>query len=58
MWRLPADNAWVWLLALLFYDLWYYWHHRLGHERTLFWAGHVVHHQSEDYNLSTAPRWR
>jgi alkylglycerol monooxygenase len=22
----------------------------------LFWAAHVVHHQSQDYNLSTALR--
>ncbi len=56
LWRLAADSAWVWLFALLFYDLCYYWHHRLGHERTVFWAAHVVHHQSEDYNLSTALR--
>ena len=56
LWRLPADRAWVWLFALLFYDFCYYWYHRIGHERTLFWAAHVVHHQSEDYNLSTALR--
>ncbi|HLT25854.1 MAG TPA: sterol desaturase family protein [Zeimonas sp.] len=55
-WRLPADSAWVWLFALVFYDFCYYWHHRLGHERTILWAAHVVHHQSEDYNLSTALR--
>lgn len=45
-----------WLLALLFYDFCYYWHHRLGHESAVLWAAHVVHHQSEDYNLSTALR--
>lgn len=45
-----------WLLALLFYDLCYYWLHRAGHECALFWAAHVVHHQSQDYNLSTALR--
>lgn len=45
-----------WLLALLFYDFCYYWQHRLGHESAVFWAAHVVHHQSEDYNLSTALR--
>jgi sterol desaturase/sphingolipid hydroxylase (fatty acid hydroxylase superfamily) len=46
----------VWVGALLLYDLCYYWHHRLGHTCALFWAAHVVHHQSEDYNLSTALR--
>ena len=38
------------------YDFCYYWHHRAGHRVALFWAAHVVHHQSEDYNLSTALR--
>ena len=40
----------------MLYDLCYYWHHRFGHTVALFWAAHVVHHQSEDYNLSTALR--
>jgi sterol desaturase/sphingolipid hydroxylase (fatty acid hydroxylase superfamily) len=56
-WRpLPADSAWVWIAALLLYDFLYYWKHRLGHRVALLWAAHVVHHQSEDYNLSTALR--
>ena len=45
-----------WLTALVFYDFCYYWLHRAGHETALFWAAHVVHHQSQDYNLSTALR--
>lgn len=45
-----------WLLALVFYDFCYYWLHRAGHESALFWAAHAVHHQSQDYNLSTALR--
>ena len=56
LWKLPAGAWWVWLLALLGYDLAYYWLHRAGHRIALFWAAHVVHHQSEDYNLSTALR--
>lgn len=56
VWNLPADAWWVWVAALLLYDFFYYWNHRLGHECALFWAAHVVHHQSEDYNLSTALR--
>jgi len=55
-WRLPADSVLVWLSAVLLYDLCYYWLHRLGHEVNILWAAHVVHHQSEDYNLSTALR--
>ena len=44
------------VLALVFYDFCYYWLHRAGHEVALFWAAHVVHHQSQHYNLSTALR--
>ena len=55
-WHLPADAPWVWVAGLLLYDLCYYWRHRLGHTCALLWAAHVVHHQSEDYNLSTALR--
>ena len=56
LWQLPADALWVWLAALVAYDFCYYWLHRAGHTVSLFWAAHLVHHQSEDYNLSTALR--
>jgi sterol desaturase/sphingolipid hydroxylase (fatty acid hydroxylase superfamily) len=56
LFTLPVDAWWVWLGGLLLYDLAYYWHHRLGHTVAFFWAAHVVHHQSEDYNLGTALR--
>ncbi len=59
----PAEAAaafWTsplgWVLALVFYDFCYYWLHRAGHESAIFWAAHVVHHQSRHYNLSTALR--
>ena len=54
--RLPAEAWWVWLLAFVLYDFCYYWLHRLGHERNVLWAAHSVHHQSEEYNLTTALR--
>ncbi|MDP1887342.1 lysoplasmalogenase family protein [Polaromonas sp.] len=56
----PDEAFWTtwygWLIALVFYDFCYYWLHRAGHESAVFWAAHVVHHQSQDYNLSTALR--
>lgn len=53
----PFWTTWMgWLTALVFYDFCYYWLHRAGHESAVFWAAHVVHHQSQDYNLSTALR--
>lgn len=56
VWQLPAGEWWVWVLGVVFYDFCYYWNHRLGHESAVFWASHVVHHQSQEYNLSTALR--
>jgi sterol desaturase/sphingolipid hydroxylase (fatty acid hydroxylase superfamily) len=47
---------WMWLAIFILYDFFYYWNHRCGHEISLFWAAHVVHHSSEDYNLTTALR--
>ncbi len=52
----PVSSVGAWLLALVLYDFCYYWLHRAGHTVAFFWAAHVVHHQSEDYNLSTALR--
>ena len=54
--QLPSDAWWVWVAGLILYDFLYYWNHRIGHEVSLFWAAHVVHHQSEDFNLGTALR--
>jgi len=54
--QLDAGHWWTWVLAMVLYDFCYYWLHRLGHERSILWAAHVAHHQSEDYNLSTALR--
>jgi len=60
-----VDPAWfdlsprgiaLWALALVAFDFCYYWSHRMGHEISILWASHAVHHQSEDYNLSTALR--
>ncbi len=51
------ENHWYWiLLCFIGVDFFYYWAHRMSHEVNLFWLGHVVHHQSEDYNLSVALR--
>ena len=54
--RLPAGHWGTWIFAFVAYDLCYYWQHRLGHTVGLFWATHSVHHQSEEFNLTTALR--
>jgi sterol desaturase/sphingolipid hydroxylase (fatty acid hydroxylase superfamily) len=45
-----------WALAFVLVDLAYYFSHRYAHEINLLWAGHVVHHSSEEYNLAVALR--
>ncbi|HMG91735.1 MAG TPA: sterol desaturase family protein [Chryseolinea sp.] len=51
------QHTWYyWIILFLLVDLAYYWGHRMSHEVNLFWGGHVVHHQSEEYNLSVALR--
>jgi len=47
---------WSWLLIFFLDDFAYYWYHRISHKSRIFWASHVVHHSSEEYNLSTALR--
>jgi len=46
----------LWITAAIAWDFCYYWFHRFSHEISILWAAHAVHHQSEDYNLSTALR--
>ena len=50
------EPFWQWIVAFVAYDFCYYWKHRLGHEWRIMWASHVAHHQSEEFNLSTALR--
>lgn len=49
--------AWyVWILCMLADDLTYYWFHRQNHMVRFFWAAHIVHHSSDNFNLGTAIR--
>jgi hypothetical protein len=53
---MDVTSPFTWIFSFIIYDFFYYWFHRISHERQIFWASHVAHHQSEDYNLSTALR--
>lgn len=54
--QLPAESPVVWVFSFILYDFLYYWAHRSSHQVNFLWASHVVHHQSEEYNLTTALR--
>ena len=53
---LSASSPWVWAFAFVAVDFAYYWWHRASHRVNALWAAHVVHHQSEDFNLAVALR--
>jgi len=53
---LSADEPLHWLAGFVLMDLVWYFRHRAGHRIALFWAVHVVHHQSREMNLGVAQR--
>jgi len=57
-WRLfdLPTTIWVWILLFIGVDFFYYWFHRMSHQVNALWAAHIVHHQSEEYNLTVALR--
>jgi sterol desaturase/sphingolipid hydroxylase (fatty acid hydroxylase superfamily) len=50
------STVWLYILAFIGIDFASYWSHRWNHEVNLFWNRHIVHHSSEDFNLSCALR--
>jgi len=46
----------LWIALFICTDFTWYWYHRLAHEINLFWAAHIVHHQSEDFNYTVSAR--
>lgn len=45
-----------WGALLLVQDFMYYWLHRVDHYCRFFWAVHVTHHSSEEFNLTVGFR--
>src|SRR5262249_33496629 len=50
------NSVLLWILLFICVDFVWYWYHRLAHTINLFWAAHVVHHQSEDFNYTVSAR--
>ena len=50
------SNLWLYIIAFIGIDFAGYWSHRFNHEINLFWNRHIVHHSSEEFNLSCALR--
>ncbi|MFZ9673887.1 MAG: sterol desaturase family protein [Flavobacteriaceae bacterium] len=51
-----TPSWWVYALAFLGIDFVGYWSHRFDHKINVFWNRHIVHHSSEEFNLSCALR--
>jgi sterol desaturase/sphingolipid hydroxylase (fatty acid hydroxylase superfamily) len=49
-------SPYAWAALVVLDDFAYYWFHRISHECRFWWAAHVNHHSSQEYNLSTAVR--
>ncbi|MEO6540112.1 MAG: sterol desaturase family protein [Ferruginibacter sp.] len=51
------ENRWLyWFVLFIMVDLAFYFEHRIDHYCRLFWAVHVTHHSSEEFNLTTGFR--
>ncbi len=57
-WRLIGPLPFLWSIPLAFvaHEICYYVDHRIGHRVGLFWAFHQVHHSSNEFNFTVAPR--
>jgi alkylglycerol monooxygenase len=47
---------WVYIITFIILDFEFYWGHRLHHEINFLWNGHLIHHNSEEYNIATSIR--
>jgi len=46
----------AYILAFIGFDFAYYWRHRWAHEINFLWNRHMIHHSSEEFNLSAGMR--
>lgn len=51
-----ASTALTYVTCFILVDFASYWSHRFNHEINLMWNRHIIHHSSEEFNLSCALR--
>lgn len=56
IWHFNAESTYEFIILFLVIDFIEYWFHRFSHEVNIFWSAHVVHHQSENFNLTVGLR--
>jgi sterol desaturase/sphingolipid hydroxylase (fatty acid hydroxylase superfamily) len=56
--HLVSLPTWVeWIAAIVLFDCWQYWWHRLNHRVPLFWRFHAVHHADAEMDASSGVRF-
>ncbi len=50
------STLWLYILTFIGLDFAGYWSHRFNHSINIMWNRHVIHHSSEEFNLSCALR--
>jgi sterol desaturase/sphingolipid hydroxylase (fatty acid hydroxylase superfamily) len=51
------ETTWlVYAITFVVLDFEFYWGHRLHHQINFLWKGHLIHHNSEEYNIATSIR--
>lgn len=53
--RIPT-HWWTYIICIISIDFCRYWAHRIAHEQRFWWATHVTHHSSENYNWAVSFR--
>lgn len=56
--NLTALPVWLhWAGAIVLFDCWQYWWHRINHRVPLFWRFHAVHHSDAEMDASSGVRF-
>jgi len=51
------ETTWlVYVVAFIVMDFEFYWGHRLHHQINFLWNNHLIHHNSEEFNIATSMR--
>lgn len=51
-----TNPFWYWFVLVIAEDFMFYWLHRIDHYCRFFWAVHITHHSSEEFNLTVGFR--
>lgn len=51
------ETTWLaYLVTFIVLDFEFYWGHRINHKINFLWYGHLIHHNSQEYNIAVSMR--